>query len=242
VKSFLDGFPIPYRRAGNFDEFGYNVAHSAFGPESILWKNKIVLARTGLALPDIMFTTKNNEDVRCMVSIQVHTKNERLAAMKVGQINADAIDQVVLNVSRTHFFRNSAQAPSFVDIWKKTLMQYQVYHVRVIISWVGFTDQQMEMVNFFNTQNLQQPIVLIAPSKDNCAQLYGGDAYQAILASMGKTKHTWETKVKQTVTTELVVKEEFTKRVRMELSEQEKLELPPTEELELAKNVEGLNL
>jgi hypothetical protein len=230
VNSFLEDFAIGLVGAGDFDEFGYNKAHSAFGPNSALWEDKVVLARTGLSLPDIMFTARNDDEVYCLVSIQIKTWKDRISAApkeknlkpEEEEKKKETFTDIVLNVSRTHFLHNpnnAHQQLDFANTWKETLKKRKAYHVRVIISWAGFTYQQKELVEHFNQKNPQQPIVLISPSKDNIVQLYGKLAFEAIQQQCPYI----EKKVKNTVVSKKE-KEIFTESVLMDLLPQEIVE------------------
>jgi hypothetical protein len=237
VTNFLEKFNVGLRGAASIDEFGFEKAYSAFGPESVLWRNKVVLAaRAGQSLPDILFTSKNQEGGYCMVSIQVKTSQDRLTAAYANQNrkeDKDSFGQIILNTSRTHFFHNTDQAPHFLETWKQILEQHKVYHIRVIISFAGFTYQQIGLVNEFNENNPGQPIVLISPSRENVAQLYGPDAYKAICQKCTQ-RDPWETKIYKTKIPEKMQRL-FTELVLMELLEQEVFEEEEYEFIELAE-------
>jgi len=143
----------------------------------------VLLARTGLSIPDIMFAVRHiDKESYCLVSIQVKTWNSRPHPVLVKQqcIDPDRFDSIVLNVSRTHFLSGSNQQNPLTSTWTETLRHYGIYHVRIIVSFSGFTLRQIQMVDCFNENYPEQPIVLICPSMDNFANLYGKLQYTRI--------------------------------------------------------------
>jgi hypothetical protein len=82
----------------------------------------------------------------------------------------------VLNTSRNHFLHGAKQQKALFDeLWKDTLKTQPIFHLRVIISWAGFTGEQLALVKQFNRMNPTQPIVLVYP-KGMRNNIYGAQA------------------------------------------------------------------
>ncbi len=234
VEDMLENFNVNLDGGGSFDEFQITDAHLAFSTESFLWNHRVFLARTGLSLPDIMFTSRDDNDFRCFVSIQVKTWVDRLGPFKPRRRKDEnddnnnnakddkkkkRFDSVVLNISRTHFFTGTpTQQAHFQTTWNKVMESFGgIYHVRIIICWAGFTTQQLELVNHFNQLHPEQPILLVCPQEDNFEALYGPEAFERIHSQMVGAKLPWTRKqLKQTVSDE--EKDDFVEQVTIQLA------------------------
>jgi len=183
VERLLDDFNINLNRVGSFNELKIKEAHTAFHWHSILWRGSVLISRTRLRIPDIMFAVRHiDREFYCLVSIQVKTWNTRPhPIIKESGDSKDRFDDIVLNTSRTHFLSGtSRQQNPLTATWDETLRHYEIYHVRIIISFSGFTLPQIQMVDYFNENYPDQPILLIWPSIDNFPNLYGELQYHRI--------------------------------------------------------------
>jgi hypothetical protein len=79
---------------------------------------------------------------------------------------------MVSNISYPHFFEGRPHLKEqFETIWKE-LNETGIIHLRVMISWSGFTSQTHQLVQQFNRKHPKQPIALVYPTQvDN--KIYG---------------------------------------------------------------------
>ncbi len=144
--------------AGRLGDFGIDNAS-----ELLLWKNlsqgRVILARTGLKLPDILFTATGH-NILCLCSIQVKVMKKRLSPSE--------FTEALESVTRTHFLRGSPQ-PLPDDIqnnWKLAMeanKATRICHLRIVITWKGFTRGQLSAAAEFSKSNPEQPILLVYP-------------------------------------------------------------------------------
>lgn len=225
VLRVLDLYTVAMCNAGSMDEFGIEEAHSAFAYTSPLWSNNILFPRPGSNLPDLLLAAEDDTELQCLISIQVKTRCGRLSPFLMIPRASDEdedtrIDCAILSTSRTHFFHKSPQQKLFRETWKSALQHLEgICHLRVIICWAGFTDQQKKLVDEFNKLNPDQPVILVSPTEDNFKRLYGQLAFEQI-ANCNGTKTPWDkVKTKQDVTEDEL--KEFEKRIKMRLETEE---------------------
>ena len=106
-----------------------------------------------------------------------------------------SIDYFVKNVSNDNFFVNTPKYKEHFEVmWNQTTSKYsRVCYLRVVISYSGFTADQVEIVRQFNRKFPEQPIVLVSPYDDWTGNnIYGPKIYKHFLSQM-KVKATRET-------------------------------------------------
>ncbi|KAL6041057.1 Transposase [Balamuthia mandrillaris] len=146
--------------AGHVDDYGIDSA------EILCFSNlvgRVLLGKSGLRLPDILFTAVTNS-VIVLCSVQVKTRIKRLAASKF----MDAIR----STSRDWFLRGKSQDvkqhTKLQSLWENQLQQLprgkSVCHLRFVVSWAGFTQAQVDLINSFNAKNPEQLILLVQPA------------------------------------------------------------------------------
>ncbi len=171
--------------AGRFGDFGIDRAS-----ELLTWPNisqgRVILARTGQVLPDILFTARG-PGIRFLVHVLIKTGKEALTPGKF--INA------IRSVSRTRFLEKSTKnlAEEIQQNWKGVMAaqeKEQFGHIRIIISWNGFTRGQHQAAIEFSKNNPHQPIFLVYPRSElDREHIYGAHCYdflRSILAPPNK--------------------------------------------------------
>jgi hypothetical protein len=159
-------------------------AADAFAPSGPLFKKQVLLARTGLALPDILCVASNNErDPQLLLSIQIKTWSDRPSP--VASKKEDNFGSIIENTCRTHFFHgHKKQQTKFEEYWKECLSENQIYHLRIVICWAGFTAVQKKLVDEFNLKQPSQPIALVYPTSTS-NHIYGTAATVKLGELMG---------------------------------------------------------
>lgn len=162
---------------------------------SPLWKDTILLPRTGLSLPDILCVAKHESGSHCLLSIQVANETPSPPSKDDPKGN-DGITTIVENLSRPHFFagQHSLQT-SFSSRWQNCVSKIgPVYHLRVVVCWAGFTSIQCQLVDAFNEKHPSEPIVLAWPMDLN-NNIYG--YLPSVKLCEGVSKDPWKKELRK---------------------------------------------
>ncbi|KAL6061883.1 hypothetical protein QOT17_012600 [Balamuthia mandrillaris] len=167
---------------------------------------RVLLGKSGLRLPDILFTAVT-DSVIVLCSVQVKTRIKRLAASKF----IDAIR----STSRDWFLRGKSQDvkqhTKLQSLWESQLQQLprgkSVCHLRFVVSWAGFTQAQVDLINSFNAKNPEQLILLVQPALTAVGDfIYGTRCNKFLSSTLGKHTKTRASKSKKnTLATEDLV-------------------------------------
>ncbi|KAL6059414.1 hypothetical protein QOT17_014247 [Balamuthia mandrillaris] len=132
--------------AGRMDDF--KIPSAEFLRPDIL-QDKVILAKTGLCLPDILFTAQTDQ-VLCLCSIQVKTWRQRLPP--------DSFSEAIHSTSRDWFLKQKRKVQldnhaHLQKLWQDQLellrqKSKSVCHIRFIVSWSGFTHAQVTLLSF----------------------------------------------------------------------------------------------
>jgi hypothetical protein len=195
LKSYLKGFRLAFKGCGSFDELDIKEASSVLAPSSPLWKNYVVMARTGLSLPDILAAVHNEKGDLCLLSIQVKAWSSTISThkKKAKEVHNNKKEdrkyftEVVANTSCYHFLKGKENDKAHTAIqanWREFLEGHagKVLHLRIIVCWAGFTKEQTALTTYFNNNNLQQPVFLVAPSAENTQRLFGDYPFMQLKA------------------------------------------------------------
>ena len=183
----LDDFSINHDFVGDYDEFGIIDNCDIFGVDTPLLKNKIVLSRTGLTLPDIMFLCFDENNDSCLISIQIKTWEARLTN-SVEEKDEKSFGHAVRSVSRPSFLDGHNQM-QMNEKWIKFTTSRNISHLRIIITFAGPTMAQEDAVKRHDKTYPDQPILNIyRKSPEIAAELYGAQVYERLLKELGKLK------------------------------------------------------
>lgn len=85
------------------------------------------------------------------------------------------------NVSRPNFVRGHAGAQERIrKEWANLLDRTQVFHVRMILNWGGFTGRDRALASRFTEEHPEQPLFLICPSRTTGPAIYGKKVYSKL--------------------------------------------------------------
>jgi len=127
--------------------------------------------------PDLSFTAASTNSTIVFVSMQMKFTQYPLS-------NTDFLN-AIQSTSIDHLFSgHPSNQKQFREGWSKVLKDdIEVFYLRIVVCWAGFTSTQVHAINEHNTKNPNQPILLLCAKPDNVEHLFGrAPAHQLLLA------------------------------------------------------------
>jgi hypothetical protein len=171
----LGKFTISHALCGEMEDFNLD-APLLLKDTSPLFDKKIIIAKSKLTLPDILLLCIDEDDNLCLISIQIKTWADRLNNSE-SFTKKEAFGHAIRSTCRPNFLDGSMEKhkKELQSSWKEAIKDRKVIHLRVLITWAGFTDAQRNAVNIHNNEHPNQPVLLITGIEH--PKLYGEKIY-----------------------------------------------------------------